>query len=375
MRARASALRSPHLAASIQHYLDGFAEDLDSFYPGINALAMLKIQIELAKQLPTIWAEGFDDDDKADAALKECERRVARLASTLHLALGMDDEIERKDEKRDIWKEISRADLSFLTLDRPVQVGRAYPKLSRMPIRLRSTRRAAMSCCSASSGCCLPTSKPRSRRCSRRRRRRSPSRRRAWSCSPATCWTRRTGPADKARFPRTPEAEKAARADDRSGGSKRDEPGRRRVASASPAAPAGATFCFTKSASRSASRRSLFLALPQLQFQVEVGQSGRAGLGRALPDALPARAATRLGGLQGAAALARRQEGLRYLAAEQSLDDVQRLASDARRLTLIALYNPERDPDGLGGTAHLVQTASNWGFKTVELDARELRKV
>ena len=51
------------------------------------------------------------------------------------------------------------------------------------------------------------------------------------------------------------------------------------------------------------------------------------------------------------------------------------LASDARRLTLVALYNPERDPEGLGGTAHLVQTASTWGFKTVELDARELRKV
>ena len=43
------ALRSPHLAASIQHYLAGFAEDLDSFYPGINALAMLRIQIDLAK--------------------------------------------------------------------------------------------------------------------------------------------------------------------------------------------------------------------------------------------------------------------------------------------------------------------------------------
>jgi hypothetical protein len=34
----AKALRSPQLAASIQHYLEGFAEDLDSFYPGINAL-------------------------------------------------------------------------------------------------------------------------------------------------------------------------------------------------------------------------------------------------------------------------------------------------------------------------------------------------
>jgi hypothetical protein len=48
---RDAALRSPNLASSIQHYLDGFAEDLDSFYAGINALAMLTIQINLAKSL------------------------------------------------------------------------------------------------------------------------------------------------------------------------------------------------------------------------------------------------------------------------------------------------------------------------------------
>src|SRR6185369_16078114 len=103
-------------------------EDLDSFYPGINGLAMLKIQSELAKQLPKVWAEGFDDDDKADAALRECERRMAGIASTLHLALGLDDEIKRKYEEPDIWNKISGADLLFLTLDKPIQVGRAYAK-------------------------------------------------------------------------------------------------------------------------------------------------------------------------------------------------------------------------------------------------------
>jgi hypothetical protein len=40
--------------AFIQHRLDGFAEDLDSLYAGINALAMLTIQINLAKALPDI---------------------------------------------------------------------------------------------------------------------------------------------------------------------------------------------------------------------------------------------------------------------------------------------------------------------------------
>jgi hypothetical protein len=39
---------------------------------------------------------------------------------------------------------------------------------------------------------------------------------------------------------------------------------------------------------------------------------------------------------------------------------------------LIALYNPDRDADGLGGTAHLIGLARRWGFKSVELDARRL---
>ena len=75
-----------------------------------------------------MWAARFGDGAKADAALKEREQRVAHIASTLHLALGMDDEIKRKYEEPDIWKKISGADLLFLTLDNPDQVGHAYAK-------------------------------------------------------------------------------------------------------------------------------------------------------------------------------------------------------------------------------------------------------
>jgi hypothetical protein len=47
------------------------------------------------------------------------------------------------------------------------------------------------------------------------------------------------------------------------------------------------------------------------------------------------------------------------------------LATQARNLTL---YNREKDPNGPGGAAHLVNVAANWGFKTVEFDARQLPK-
>ena len=48
------------------------------------------------------------------------------------------------------------------------------------------------------------------------------------------------------------------------------------------------------------------------------------------------------------------------------------LAIFPQHLTLIALYNRERESDGPGGTAHLVRTTQKWGFKTVEIDGRKL---
>ena len=369
----ANALRSPHLAASIQNYLAGFAEDLDSFYPGINALTMLKIQIELAKQLPAIWAEGFDDDDKMAAALNECERRAARLAPTLTLALGMDDAIER-DEKRDIWNEISRADLSFLTLDRAVQVGRAYRSalMNAAPFHVDAARRnillfqelglmpAKVQAALAEMQQAAAPEKPQ-----------RPAR--------AVLFTGHRVDApnqspEKARFPRTPEAEQAARRMIEA--ALRNEMNQEGGVSFGIAGGAcGGDILFHEVCESLGIPTRLFLALPQLQFQVElVNRGGPAWVERyrTLCERVPPRV------------LADSKELPRWLADKKGYDIWQRnnlwimfnaLASDARRLTLVALYNPERDPEGLGGTAHLVQTASTWGFKTVELDARELRKV
>jgi hypothetical protein len=51
------------------------------------------------------------------------------------------------------------------------------------------------------------------------------------------------------------------------------------------------------------------------------------------------------------------------------------IATGTRDLTLISLYNREREAGGPGGTGHLVTEAAKWGFKQIELDASELLKV
>jgi hypothetical protein len=57
---RAQALRSPYLEASYEAYAAGFQEDLNHFYSGLNALAMLTILTELASAWPDVWQERFE---------------------------------------------------------------------------------------------------------------------------------------------------------------------------------------------------------------------------------------------------------------------------------------------------------------------------
>jgi len=119
---------------------------------------------------------------------------------------------------------------------------------------------------------------------------------------------------------------------------------------------------------------SRYLALPEAEFQVESVNRGEpvwVERYRRLCQRLPLRV------------LADSKELPRWLADKKHYEIWQwndfwmmfnAPAAGARNLPLIALYNRERDPDGPGGTAHQVNVASKWGFKTVELDARELLK-
>jgi hypothetical protein len=369
---RTIALRSPHLADSIQHYLAGFAENLVSFYPGINGLAMLRIQLGLAKELPAIWNEGFDDEEKSEAARKESERRADRIAATLCLALGMDSAVTRKDEKSDIWKEISRADLLFVTSDRPLQVGRAYRNalMTALPFHVDTARRNVLlfrdlGLLPANVKAALDEMHQ-----AAPQKAQPPARVVLFTGhmldSPAR-------PADKARFPRTPEAEKIARRmiEEALRNEMSEEGG---VSLGIAAGACGSDILFHEVCKSLGIPTSLYLALPEAEFQVEsVNRGGPVWVERyrKLCQHLPLRV------------LSDSKELPRWLADKKDYDIWQRnnlwmlfntLAMHARHLTLVALYNRERDPDGPGGTAHLVNVASKWGFKTVELDARELLK-
>jgi hypothetical protein len=123
---RQAALRSPWLDEAATAYGYGFAEDRNHFYSGLNALAMLSVEIELAGALPEVWSERFDESEDAAKELKARAESLAKLAAALDLSLESARRRLEREGKKDFWTDISEADLRLLTSQRPSSVANGY---------------------------------------------------------------------------------------------------------------------------------------------------------------------------------------------------------------------------------------------------------
>jgi hypothetical protein len=124
----AAALRSPRLQEALENYECAFDEFLNHYYSGLNALAMLKILIALAEQLPDVWAAQFPTDKKAAAALEEHQEHADKLAAAVQLSLDSTFKRLERQDKKDVWAEISQADLACLTQSSAQRVAVAYQR-------------------------------------------------------------------------------------------------------------------------------------------------------------------------------------------------------------------------------------------------------
>ncbi len=124
----ATALRSAHLQESFENYERAFDEDLNHYYSGLNALAMIKIMIALAESLPDVWAENFKSNQKADEALDDHSEHAAKLVAAVELSLNAIFRRLEREDKKDVWAEISKADLGYITTDAPLRAAAAYRK-------------------------------------------------------------------------------------------------------------------------------------------------------------------------------------------------------------------------------------------------------
>jgi hypothetical protein len=87
---------------------------------------MLKIQNGLAQRAPEAWEAAFDDSDKAAGALKDRDACAKRIAAALSLTLGIDAVFKVKQDEDDPWPAIARADVLFLTIDKPARIENEY---------------------------------------------------------------------------------------------------------------------------------------------------------------------------------------------------------------------------------------------------------
>lgn len=120
------ALVSPFLDESLDAYAAAFHEDLNHYYSGLSTLATLTIQTQLAELLPDVWAERFDEEDDAQRELDARKKQLQKISSAVELSVkSAVDHLER-EQRTDVWVELSEADLCFLTSKRPAKVSTAY---------------------------------------------------------------------------------------------------------------------------------------------------------------------------------------------------------------------------------------------------------
>jgi hypothetical protein len=114
------------LQDSFDDYQRAYEEDLNHFYSGLNALAMLKVRTELAEALPDVWTEHFDDDAEAAHELSRLKKHAEKLAAYVELAVDATMTRLRREGRQDVWAEVSLADLRCLTLNKPRRVASVY---------------------------------------------------------------------------------------------------------------------------------------------------------------------------------------------------------------------------------------------------------
>jgi hypothetical protein len=120
---RQVALSRP-LMQSYESYLGAFQEDLNHFYPGLAALQMGSILLDLSSE--DGWNDVFSDDRAAADYRDDLKQTVGCLNAAVSLSVKVAlDKLGEKDTG-DRWARISEADVLFLTSDNDRRVKNAY---------------------------------------------------------------------------------------------------------------------------------------------------------------------------------------------------------------------------------------------------------
>ncbi len=110
---RRAAAMNRELIRSYEDYRKAFFQDLNHFYPGLAALQMGTILLDLSKE--KFWPDTFDSDSEADSYKRRLEGEVGTLQCLVPASVGAELQRLSHDAPDRFWAEISAADVLFLT--------------------------------------------------------------------------------------------------------------------------------------------------------------------------------------------------------------------------------------------------------------------
>lgn len=123
------ALDSPLLIEAYEQYLAAYRQDLDSYYPGLNALFLAVIILDLAGKYPDVWNEQFAKDAEATNKLDEITEKRSQIAQALVLRFdNADRPAPAGGVNQDQWLLSSAGDLNLLTQPTPRRAIYFYKK-------------------------------------------------------------------------------------------------------------------------------------------------------------------------------------------------------------------------------------------------------
>lgn len=123
---RRQAIADGRLIDAFKGYMAGFAEDLNDYYSGINALGLLTAIVKLAEMEPEAWSSVFATTRKAENARDEYREQLDHLRGAVRMSLESARRSGENTGKPDEWLPPSEAQFRLLTAERPVFVRNAY---------------------------------------------------------------------------------------------------------------------------------------------------------------------------------------------------------------------------------------------------------
>jgi hypothetical protein len=123
---RQQALGDSRLVSAFEGYMAGFAEDLNTYYSGINALGLLTVIVKLAEIEKETWNGNFASEEEAAAALRQYQTRLNDLRGAMRVSLDSAGQQSVRTGKKDEWLPPSEAQYKLLTADKAGLVKAAY---------------------------------------------------------------------------------------------------------------------------------------------------------------------------------------------------------------------------------------------------------